>query len=507
MIIASKTFKCQICNKYFLTIIGLGTHIGMTHINSCSLKEYYNKYIRKEGEGKCLVCGMNTSFITLGQGYLKYCSQSCAAGSNESQNKIRITCLNKYGVSHHSKSLEVKEKKIRTFQDHYGCDYNLQSVDVKRCIRKTNLRKYGVENPSQSYYIKSKFSESHKKSFFNTLLLSTRLKFKCTPNFTIDDYQGVDYKYSWTCTKCQTVFEDTLINGHIPRCLNCYPHLNGISHLEKEVVDFIKSLEIDFIENDRKILNGKELDIYIPSHNLAVEFNGIYWHSELGGHKDKDYHLNKTLECQKKGIQLIHIFEDEWIDKQEIIKSIITAKLGKITNRIFARKCQLKEVPNQEARLFLFDNHLQGPINGTHIGLYFENELVSLLSYGKSRFNKNYNYEILRFCNKLSTSTIGGLSKLLKHANLESVITYADLRYGTGDSYLKCGFKYKCQSPPSYYYLKDNQRISRLNFQKHLLEDKLDIFDINLTEWQNMQLNNYDRIWDCGTISYRWDNG
>jgi len=122
-----------------------------------------------------------------------------------------------------------------------------------------------------------------------------------------------------------------------------------------------------------------------------------------------------------------------------------------------------------------------------------------MLTYGKSRFNKNYDYEILRFCNKINTSVVGGLSRLLKNANLKSVITYADLRYGTGKGYLNCGFQFSLMSSSSYYYLKDNQKFTRFQFQKHLLSEKLDIFDPTLTEWQNMQLNGYDRIWDCGT--------
>jgi len=494
----------------------------------------------------CQVCGEEVSFRGFEKGYSKFCSSSCIMKSNDViharkiknieiygmewsfqvdevkekikktnlerygghpvknekiKEKIKQTCLDRYGVSHPSKLEEIKEKIKQTCLDRYGVMNVFQIEEVKEKIKFINIERYGVTHNFKSIEIINKSRKTRRTNFINKLLHSDRLKERCTPNFTLCEYNGGVYKYSWTCIKCGNIFEDHLLNGRIPRCLNCYPKLSGSSYLEKDVVNFIKSLEIEVIENDRKILEGKELDIYIPSYNLAIEFDGLYWHSELNG-IDKNYHLNKTLICKEKGIQLIHIFEDEWIDKQEIVKSIIKAKLGKLENKIFARKCIFKPVPSNEAKLFLFDNHLQGPINGTHMGLYYNEELVSLITYGKSRFNKNYDYEILRFCNKIHTSVVGGLSKLIKHANLNSVITYADLRYGTGDSYLKCDFQLNLKSPPSYYYLKDNQRISRLNFQKHLLEDKLDVFDLNLTEWENMQLNGYDRIWDCGCFSF-----
>jgi len=422
--------------------------------------------------------------------------------SEKVKEKKRQTCLIKYGVEHPFQLENIKKKIIKTNLQKYGVENPLQNKEIREKYKQTCLLKYGVETPFQSEDIKIKIRRTEKKIFFNRLLNSDRLKEKCTPNFNIDEYQDVNSIYSWVCTKCQTIFEGSIDNGYIPRCPICYP-FNSSSLGEKEIVEFIQSLNIDLIENDRSILFPKELDIYIPSHNLAIEFDGLYWHSELGGRKDKDYHLNKTLQCESKGVQLLHIFEDEWIDKQEIVKSIIKAKLNKLENIIYARKCEIQSVPNDEAKLFLFDNHLQGPINGNHYGLYYEDKLVSIITYGKSRFNKNYEYELLRFCNKINTSVVGGFSKLFKNILRGlSLISYCDLRYGNGNVYKNNGFKLINSSNPSYYYMKEYQRLSRLNFQKHLLQEKLDIFDPNLTEWENMQLNEYDRIWDCGNLVF-----
>jgi len=414
------------------------------------------------------------------------------------RDRIKKTCVEKYGFEYVSKSPMVRERMRNTCLNRYGTTCSVHNPIIKQKVEQTCLSRYGSK-----YYLSSDENRNRvSKNFAKKLFTEDRLKGLVLPNFRIEEYKGADIKYSWTCVKCNTVFEDDLDNGKIPRCPICFPPLIGTSKSEQEILEYIKSLNIEVENRNRSVLNGRELDIYIPSHNLAIEFNGLFWHSELQG-KDKNYHLNKTLQCQEKEIQLIHIFEDEWIEKPETIKSIIKAKLNLITNKIPARKCQLKEVDNNQAFQFLDNNHLQGYINGKHLGLYYNNELVSILTYGKPRFNFKYEIEILRFCNKLDTIVIGSLSKLTKYTNSKSILTYVDLRYGNGNSYEKIGFKKINQSEPGYFYTKDYQnRESRMKYQKHKLKDKLQIFDPNLTEWQNMQLNNYDRIWDCGNFVF-----
>ena len=214
------------------------------------------------------------------------------------------------------------------------------------------------------------------------------------------------------------------------------------------------------------------------------------------------YHLKKTESCKEKEIHLIHIFEDEWYNKQDIIKSILKAKMGKIENKIYGRKCIISEINNKDANDFLFENHLQGPISGKSIGLYYNNDLVSIITYGKPRYNKNYDIEILRFCNKKDTVVIGGLSKLVSRIS-GKIISYCDLRFSFGLGYLFSGFKMVNISHPNYYYMSDyNSRYNRLQFQKHKLPNLLENFDPTLTEWENMQLNGYDRIWDCGNLVF-----
>ena len=424
--------------------------------------------------------------------------------------KVKTTCLEKYGVDSYSKTDECKEKRKQTCLKKYGYNNPSQVPEIKIQKKEKFLNNYGVNSPFESIVILKKAKNTAKKNFYNKLF-NIRVKNKVTPLFTLDEYIDKETKYLWKCNTCLTEFKDHIDDGRIPRCQICYPILTGFSKGEKEISSFCKIYYPNLIENDRTVLNGKELDIYIPEINLAIEFNGLYWHSELNG-KNESYHLNKYLKCKEKGIKLIQIFEDEWFDKHEIIKSILLNKMNKIYNKIYARKCVVKEIDNNISSEFLNDNHIQGNINSKYnIGLYHKNELVSLLILGNSKFNKEYEYEIHRFCNKINYNIPGSLSKLFKYFTdkylPKSVITYSDLRYGEGNSYTNLGFKFKNISNPNYYYLdKDLKKYSRQKFQKHKLSNILESYDESLTEWQNMQLNGYDRIWDCGNNVFEWSN-
>ncbi|QPX64729.1 putative homing endonuclease [Campylobacter phage F367] len=295
--------------------------------------------------------------------------------------------------------------------------------------------------------------------------------------------------------KCQQghVFKRTFGNfskGH-HLCPFCYPNY---STFEQEV------RELTGGTNNWEILNGKELDIYLPEYNLAIECNGDFWHSE-SMNKDKKYHLTKTEQCVEKNIQLIHIFESSWNEKKNIWTSIINNKLGK-SDKIMARKCILKEVSKTEEKEFLNKNHLQG-FTGSSIcyGLYYQDELVCLMSFGKPRFTGKYDWELIRLCTKIGMNVVGGSSKLLNHFhknNKGSLISYSDRLYSNGSIYKQLGFTFSHYSEPGYYYFKNNTRYSRQQFMKHKLKDKLEKFDPNKTEYENMVENGYYRIWDCG---------
>ena len=287
--------------------------------------------------------------------------------------------------------------------------------------------------------------------------------------------------------------------GHI--CKSCHPTVVGSSIEEKNLLDFIR-INYDgwIIENDTKNLEGQELDIVLPDLGLAFEYNGVYWHSEK--FKDKNYHLNKTNTLKENiGYKLIHINSDEWKNKQNIVKSRILSLLGK-TNRIFARKCVVKEI--LFPRDFLNENHIQGcgsPCS-INLGLFFNNELVATMTFSKPRFTNDYDYELVRYCSKLNFTIIGGASKLFTYFNnnfIGSIVSYSDKRWSVGELYKKLGFEYSHTSEPNYRYYKGITSLSRYQCQKHKLKDLLpDIYSDNKTESEIMLEAGYYKVYDCG---------
>ena len=327
------------------------------------------------------------------------------------------------------------------------------------------------------------------------------------------DYSKVNYvnyktKVEIICPKHGSFWQTPICHFKCDGCPTCKGELS-VSKQEIDFVNYVKTIYSNIINlNDRQMINPLELDMYLPFDNLAIEYNGLYWHSSKK--IDKNYHLMKTELCQKQGIRLIHIFEDEWTCKQDIVKSRLKTILGLCEIKIFARKCQFKEVPFKESKEFLENNHLQGNVNSKYrYGLYYNNELVSLMTFGskrKSLGSKSEDgvYEMLRFCNKLNTTVVGGASRLLKHFIKEikpkRIISYCDRRWSDGKLYEKLGFEFDHYSKPNYFYIVNGKRENRFKYRKSELVKQG--FDKNKTEEQIMKERHIKKIYDCGTIVY-----
>ena len=318
--------------------------------------------------------------------------------------------------------------------------------------------------------------------------------------------------------KCGNVYKVTPNN--LLRGFGCAKCAFKESDGEKALVEFIDSIKSNntIIRNDRRVIQPKELDILIPEIKVAFEYNGLYWHSEK--YKGKKYHLDKTSACKQNDIMLIHIFEDEWLNKNKIVKSKINYLMKNTSNleKVYARNCYVKEIDSKTKNKFLNDNHIQGEdLASVKLGLFTKktDRLVSVMTFCNPRKSlgqakdSEYDGELSRFASDINCIVIGGFSKLWSYFenNYEwtKIITYADKRWSQGNVYLKNGWKHLHDSKPNYWYCKSFERYHRYNFRKQVLKDKFpDIFDSNLTEFEIMDKTDYFRIWDCGNMVFEF---
>lgn len=280
------------------------------------------------------------------------------------------------------------------------------------------------------------------------------------------------------------------------------------SRAENQLFEYCQTLDDSFIQSDRSLIAPFELDIVSHKHKLAIEYCGIYWHSETMG-KTMNYHRNKYLKCRDLGYRLITVFET---DDMEKIKALVRTHVQSNV-RIFARNTRVCELESKTANQFHRDHHLSKTVGGSvHLGLYHENELVMVITFSRTRYNKNIEYECARMTGHSDYTVVGGASKLFKYFftryNVSSCITYADLRFGEGRVYENCGFDRQNDSNPNYFYFKGNELHlqSRVKYQKYKLGNMLDKYDSSLTENENMTMNGYNRIWDCGNAVYIYHN-
>lgn len=481
---------------------------------------------------KCIVCGSRLNYKLSKKGKSYFCSTTCRRspkGHEIWQQNLKKSLNEKYGVDNVSQLESTREKVKQTVKERFGVENVAQAQSVKRQIKETNLKRYGYVNQWSSHEVKEKIKQTNLERYgflhhnqnpeiaakiSKTALTNSYAKLKETLfehdlKFTNEIAFKGWYKLEGklTCLKCGCEFHYKFNKGkELSRaCPHCHPFTQ--SRAEEEITNFIRKLlpSETVLNNYRSLISPQEVDIYIPSHNLAIEFNGLYWHSEEQG-KDKRYHLDKTIACQEQGVQLIHIFEDEWRDKQQIVKNRLRHLLSGTSYKIYARNCEIKNVDSQTASKFLDKYHLQGATNGSiNLGLYKKSRLVALMTFCKSRFNKKYDWELLRYCTIGSFSIIGGASKLFRYftANYSgSIISYADRRWSNGNLYKQLGFYQLTSSAPAYYYVRDDVRYNRIKFQKHKLANVLEHFEPELSEFQNMVINGYERVWDCGNLVY-----
>lgn len=424
------------------------------------------------------------------------------------KNKVKKTCLENNGVEYPMMSDKIKNKSRKTLLENYGVDNPSKSKEIIEKVKLTNLEKYGNENYLLTNDFNVKYKEKLKYKWNCDNIMKSELYRKDKFSITKDD-RYIKYLFNGISKMiCKEGHEFDInidnyikrINSNLPTCTVCYPVGDKISIKENQVYEFIKSIyKGEIIQSYR---DGLEIDIYLPDLKLGFEFNGLYWHSEL--YKERNYHLNKTNHFKERGIKIIHIWEDDWLNKNDILKSQIKNWLCLTKTKIYARNCEIREIfdPNM-SRKFLNDNHIQGYVPSTYkIGLYYEDELLSLMIFDKYEGRKkmcNSEWNLSRFCSKINFVVIGGFSKLLNYFLLKKsptrIISYADRSWSTGYVYEYNSFYKVSESKPDYKYLIDNKRVHKSKYKKSNLKTDMSEFDY-------MNLNGYIKVWDCGKIKY-----
>ena len=484
-----------------------------------------------------------------------------ALQSEQLLNKSKQTCKSHYGVEFPGMSGAVKEKIRKTNLERYGVEFPGMSEAVKEKIRKTNLERYGreygfdydkvkktcverygVENPFANEEIKEKIQKTNLERYgvdniFKNSGFKQYVRDICKQKFLETHQDIIDVEYihnqqpiytikchnSDRCNLCKEKCFKLTRNQYYNRISHnielcpiknplCFSNNTSIEIFIKELLD---QYNIEYKSNNRSIIGSKELDIYIPSKNIAIECNVCYWHSELKK-PNNSYHIAKMRECEKRGIQLIQIWEDWIIHKPEIVKSLVLSKLGIYKDRIYARKCTLREVPMDECANFLENNHLQGSVNGSiRLGLYRDNdELVSIMVLGKKRKSVNGissddAYELYRYCNKKNTQVLGGASKLftyfVKNYNPNQIDSFSSNDISNGGLYKMLRFTKEPKISRSYWYIDSTMhRMHRFSFRKSELV-KLG-FDPSLSESQITESMGLLKIYDSGQSKWVWTN-
>lgn len=408
------------------------------------------------------------------------------------QEKTKQTNLERYGCEYVTQSDEIKDKIKNTNMEKYGCECSLQNNIVQEKTKQTNLEKYGVEYSAQAEEVKNKVKASLLNNNFPNVI-----KYFADKE-TTEDFLKKNYNEKTTLIQLS---KDT---GVSIAAVGRYIHKYGledyidysftVSQPEKDIVEYLTSRGIkNIIQSERTILDGKEIDIFLPDYNVGIEFNGDYWHSELK--IGKRYHYDKSMLANSKGVFLYHIFSHEWFEEEK--RTRILNHLDNILhlneNKIYARKCMIREVDVTEKNDFLNENHIQGKDNSTiKLGLYYNDELVSLMTFCYPRFSKKYNWELSRFCSKHNYNVIGGASKLFKYfvdnymKDGEVIVSYSDIAKTTGKIYKTLNFEFVNDAEPNYIWWKSDDDY-KTRYQCQMVNERI-----------IMESNGYIKIYDCG---------
>jgi len=429
----------------------------------------------------------------------KNCIKAAKNWDKQSANKRRVaTNLQKYGVSNTGQTSSAKKKHKEFYED----QNNIARVTAK--TSGTYLARTGYANPQQNPCIIKKTAKTLLEKYGVTNIHQIHIG---SENMAIlnDPTQMAELLNNCSIDDiCLTlnVTANTIIKYHDIHDLGLINISKSL--FEDEVELFLKKNNIAYSKNNRKLLNGKEIDFVLIDFNLAIECNGLYWHGERC-RPDKNYHRDKTDACQSAGLQLLTVFQDEWISSKHIIKNHILHLCRKTTTIIGARKIEIRELDDVElCKKFLINYHIQGNVIGNNIilGGWYDGNLIAVITVKKTN---DFEYDITRFATDFKASYPGLFSKFLsslKKLGIEKVTTIADRRWSLGNLYIQSGFTIDNSIGPDYFYTNYKRRWHKTNFRKEKIARKFNVDIENKTEKQLMRELGFDRVWDCGKIKF-----
>jgi len=460
----NKETKCRICDEK-LEGKNLSNHIRKVH--DMTSEAYSIKYIYNNVRPKCSICNESTRYSAFT--FKTFCKDHSSFGESLGGKKGGMSeAWNKNKTKETDSRIVGREKEKNHFWGKKHSDDTKNKISLTKILSRLD---------------------------FDNRLTNRNNEFELlTPK---DEYVNRQKQYlDFLCKKCGKTNKKTLQafeRGSM--CEFCFPI--GSSQAEYEIGNWIQSLGFDVKYHDRTVISPKELDIVVHEKKIAIEFCGLYWHSELSPKEiQSNHHINKTNLCLKNGWKIIHVFSDEWQNKKEIIKSMIAHRLG-ITKKIFyARKCEIKKLETKERQIFFNKTHISGDVPAkSSWGLYYENVLVAALSVRTPRQKKWKNrLEIARYSTLNECHVVGGLSRLTKitkkyeSENNIGFISYVDRRFGEGNGYISSGFTYLEETGADYWYTDGYIKFDRFIFRAR--DGK--------SERQIASENNVGKIFGCG---------
>lgn len=511
---------CEICGKPFT----LKSH-GMPGRTIC----YDTHYL------PCVVCGKIVEY-NYGSGAKDRnrvnwktvtCSKECEYKNRA--NQTHISCLEKYGVEAPTQIPEAVEKRKQTCLEKYGTEQFLSSETAKKKVKETNLEKYGHENCWGSSEIREKIKKTMIKrygvkcSFQMEKVSSVSKKNSHSPEAiqkrkeSLLQHFGVEVpmqspevreKYRQTMQERHGVDHSFQMDSVRRLCHEAHSNKNAISNINRE---FSEKLSLQGIENEFEYseLFPFYYDLYIPNLDTLIEIDPTVSHNSyktpwMREGVRPEYHLRKTKKAVSHNLRCLHVFD--WDDWDKIIKMLEEKET------IFARNLEVLDVSSYEANRFEEQSHLQGNCRGqsVRLGLYKNKELIQIMTFGKPRYNKKYEWELLRLCTKPGYKVVGGAEKLFKHFIRQyqptSIISYCDLSKFTGDVYKKLGMTEAYTTKPQKIWSKGSQKITDNYLRQHGADRLIGTSDGKGTDNEEIMLREgWLPVYDCGQLVFEWE--